>query len=37
MDNPLKDAQGRIVGVSYAGPGDGLDDTCGSLPTQEIL
>lgn len=37
MDNPLKDAPGRIVGVSYAGPGVGLDNPCGSLPTQEIL
>lgn len=28
---------GGIVGMSCAGPGIGLDDPCGSLPTQQIL
>lgn len=28
-------AQGGIVGVSWAGRGAGLGDPCGSLPTQD--
>lgn len=27
----------EFLGVAHAGPGDGLDDPCGSHPLQEIL